>query len=115
MGREPVERILNRYDGGVLHIHGNGRHLLETVATLQGLKAIFLADDVGFPRAFDILPDVRRRVGDLPLVVSCRYDEMTATLGDRTLTGGVLYHVYGVPDASAANRLMDQIRACRCS
>lgn len=114
-GRGPVERILARYDGGVLHIHGNGRHLLETVATLRGLKAIFLADDIGFPRAFDLLPDMRRRVGDMPLVVSCRYDEITEALASRGLTGGVLYHVHGVPDATTANRLMDRIRACRCS
>jgi hypothetical protein len=113
-GRAPAERILAEYDGGVLHIHGNGRHLLEVVATLKGLKALLLADDVGHPRAFDILPDVRRRVGDLPLVVACRWDEITAALDQRGLTGGVLYRVEGVPDTAAANRLMDRIRACRC-
>ena len=33
-GREPAERILGAFDGGVIHIHGNGRHLLEAAATL---------------------------------------------------------------------------------
>ena len=37
-GREPAERILRHFDGGVIHIHGNGRHLLEAAATLQGLS-----------------------------------------------------------------------------
>jgi hypothetical protein len=35
-GREPVERILRRFDGGVFHLHGNGRHLLEAVCSLPG-------------------------------------------------------------------------------
>ena len=42
-GREPAERIMNHFDGGVIHIHGNGRHLLEAAATLRGLKAMLLA------------------------------------------------------------------------
>ena len=32
-GREPAERIMNHFDGGVIHIHANGRHLLEAAAT----------------------------------------------------------------------------------
>ena len=38
-GREPV-RDLAHFDGGVIHIHGNGRHLLAAVSTIRGLKAI---------------------------------------------------------------------------
>ena len=113
-GREPVERILGHFDGGVLHVHGNGRHLIEAASTLRGLKALWLGDDRGFPRAFDILPEVRRRVGDLPLVVACGFDEFAAGLKARSLTGGVLYHVGGVPDADTANRTMDAVRAYCC-
>src|SRR5208282_4313341 len=47
-GREPAERVLAAFDGGVLHIHGNGRHLLEAVSSLRGLKAILLGDDKDF-------------------------------------------------------------------
>jgi len=112
-GREPAERILGRFDGGVVHIHGNGRHLLEAAATLRGLRAMYLGDDRGFPRAFDVLPELRRRVGDLPLVVACGYAEFVAALRARALTGGVLYQVAGVPDADGANRTMDQVRAYR--
>ncbi len=113
-GRGPAERVLGRFDGGVLHVHGNGRHLLAAASTLRGLRACYLGDDRGFPRAFDVLPDVRRRVGDLPLVVSCGFEEFVAALGAGSLTGGVLYHVGGAPDAAAANRAMDEVRAWRC-
>jgi hypothetical protein len=112
-GRGPVERILGHFDGGVTHIHGNGRHLLEAVSTIRGLKAIYLGDDVGFPRAFDVLPELRARAGDVPLVTSCGLDEFAKALDRHTLTGGVLYKVSGAPDAAAANRIMDKVRAYR--
>jgi hypothetical protein len=112
-GREPVERILNHFDGGVIHIHGNGRHLLEATATVCGLKAIYLGDDRGFPRAFDILPQIRSRVGDMPLVVPCGFGEFVEKLRRHQLTGGVLYQVSEVPDSTAANQVMEQVRAYR--
>ena len=35
-GRDPVQRIFDHFDGGVLHLHANGRHLLEAVTSLRG-------------------------------------------------------------------------------
>lgn len=110
-GREPVERILGRFDGGVVHIHGNGRHLLEAVSSVRGLKAIFLGDDKGFPSAFDVLPSLRARTGDVPLVVQAGYEAFQARLADHTLPGGVLYKVQNVPTAADANRLMEKVRS----
>ena len=112
-GREPIQRMFARFDGGVAHIHGNGRHLIEAVSTLRGLKAVFLGDDKGFPLAFDVLPTIRARAGDLPLVVSCPYQSFCDRLKHRQLPGGVLYRVQDVPDAASANRLMDLVRAYR--
>jgi len=112
-GREPVERILGAFDGGVLHIHGNGRHLLEAVSSVRGLKAIFLGDDKGFPIAFTVLPALKRCTGDLPLVVQVGFQDFQAALEAHRLTGGVLYKVLGVPDKDAANRTMDVVRAYR--
>ena len=109
-GREPVERILATFDGGVLHIHGNGRHLLEAIATIRGLKAVFLADDLHFPSAFSVLRNLKRRLGDLPIVLKAEFPEFAAALESHRLEGGVLYKVQHVPDADAANRLMDRIR-----
>jgi hypothetical protein len=110
-GREPVERILAAFDGGVVHIHGNGRHLLEAVSTLRGLKAVLLADDLHFPTAFSILGKLRRRLGDLPVVVNAEFPDFTAALESQQLEGGVLYKVQNVPDVETANRTMDQVRA----
>jgi hypothetical protein len=86
-GREPAERILGRFDGGVLHVHGNGRHLLEAVSTIRGLKAIFLGDDRGFPQAFDVLDELKARTGEVPLVVEVDFDRFAEKLNARRLPG----------------------------
>ena len=112
-GREPAERMLAAFDGGVLHIHGNGRHLLEAVSTLRGLQAVFLADDLHIPPAFSVLGKLRRRLGDLPVVVKAEFAEFVAALASHQLEGGVLYKVQKVPDVVTANRTMDQVRGYR--
>jgi len=109
-GREPVERILAAFDGGVLHIHGNGRHLLDAVSTVRGLKAVFLADDLHFASAFSILPMLRRRLGNLPVVLNVEFPDFLAALQSHQLEGGVLYKVQHVPDVETANRTMEQVR-----
>jgi hypothetical protein len=110
-GRGPAERILTQFDGGVLHLHGNGRHLLAAVRTLRGLKAVYLGDDRGFPPAFEALPGLKAIAGDLPLVLSVDFGPFREALEGRRLTGGVFYKVRGVPDADTANRLMEKVRA----
>ncbi len=110
-GREPVERILGHFDGGVMHLHGNGRHLLEAVSSVRGLKALLLGDDRGFKPAVEFVADARLRAPDLPLVVGCDYPTFVRKLDEHSLTGGVLYKVTQVPDADTANRLMELVRA----
>jgi hypothetical protein len=112
-GRETLERIFAQFDGGVLHIHGNGRHLLEAVSTATGLKAIYLGDDRGFAPAFEILDQLKRRTGDLPLIVSVEFGDFWRALQEHRLMGGVFYQVSRVPDLDSANRGMDLVRRYR--
>jgi hypothetical protein len=112
-GREPVERIFAQFDGGVLHIHGNGRHLLEGAASLKGLRAIQLGDDKGWPAAFDVLPELKARVGDMPLAVGVGFERFRRALESHRLLGGVQYMVWGAPSIDEANRAMDKVRAYR--
>lgn len=112
-GREPAERILGTFDGGVIHIHGNGRHLLRAASTLKGLKAILLLDDKGFPLALDVIDDLKARVGDVPVALLVPYDKFVDRLNRHDLPGGAMYQVRGVPDVATANRSMEAIRAYR--
>jgi hypothetical protein len=113
-GREPVERMFAAFDGGVIHVHGNGRHLLRAASTLTGLKAILLGDDKGFPPAYEILDQVKGQTSDVPLIVfGVEYGEFCQALEAHRLPGGVLYHVKDVPDIDSANRCMDRVREYR--
>lgn len=112
-GREPMERILAAFDGGITHIHANGRHLLEAVSSVRGLRAVYLNDDKDFPTTFSVLPALKLRLGDLPLVVRADFPEFLAALEAHRLPGGVLYKVQDVPDPDTANRVMDQVRVYR--
>ncbi len=108
-GREPAERIMNHFDGGVIHIHANGRHLLQAAATLRGLKAILLLDDLGFPTSFELIDQLKSRVNDVPVSCFAPYEAFVERLKRHALPGGVLYQVQGVPSIDASNRLMDAI------
>jgi hypothetical protein len=111
-GREPAERMFAAFDGGVIHIHGNGRHLLKAASTLKGLRAILLGDDKGFPLAYEILEQVKEQTGEVPLIVfDVGFGEFSQALTEHRLPGGVLYHVKDVPDVDSANRCMDLVRA----
>jgi hypothetical protein len=114
-GREPVQRIFDCFDGGVLHLHGNGRHLLESVTSLRNLKAVYLGDDRGYPPAYMLMNEFRRRAGDIPLITSIPLREFEAGLRDSTLTGGVFYKVTGAVEVDTANRLMESVRSYRAS
>ena len=112
-GREPAERILKHFDGGVIHIHANGRHLLEAAVTLRGLQAVLLGDDRGFASAFDARAALKSRMGDMPASLFAPYQAFVEALQRHSLPGGVLYQVRDVPDVSAANRCMEMVRSYR--
>lgn len=101
------------YDGGLLHIHGNGRHLLEAVRDLLGLKAIYLGDDTGFPRAIEIAGDIRRTCGDVPLVIGTDIESLRSGIKERTLPGGTLYMVADRLPVDCINREILEIRKYR--
>jgi hypothetical protein len=112
-GREPAERIMKHFDGGVIHLHGNGRHLFEAAASLERLIAILMLDDVGYPPAIEEITALRDRCSDVPLSCFVSYEQFVRRLEQNALPGGVMYQVTGVPDADAANRLMEKVRAYR--
>jgi len=109
-GRGPVEKIFAEFDGGTIHIHGNGRHLLEAVSTIKGLKMIWLGDDPGYPPAFEVLNELKKRIGNMPVVCLVKFADFHKALKEHKLLGGVFYDVSDVPDIKTANRTMDLVR-----
>lgn len=112
-GRAISEQIMAEFDGGTTHLHGNGRHLIEAVCSMKGLKAICLGDDKGFAPAIDELKGLRQRAGDMPLVVPVTFLDFKRRLDRKELSGGALYLVQGAGSVAEINRTMESVRAYR--
>jgi len=112
-GKENVERMFSQFDGGVLHLHSNGRHLLKAVSRLRDLKAIYLLDEKDNPLAFDVLPALKEQSGDVPLVVGVDSYKFEDHLKKNKLPGGVLYVVRFDGNVDEVNRLMEKVRKYR--
>ena len=109
-GREPVERILSRYDGGALHIHSNGRHLLRASSSIKGLKGFHLLDERGAPPAFDVLDDLKKETGKIPVLVNTTDDKFIDKLNKHQLPGNVLYLVDTEKDTKEINEIMKKVK-----
>jgi hypothetical protein len=113
-GREPVERMFAAFDGGHVHIHANGSHLIPAIATLKGIKAITVCDERGHPPFLENLAKIKKETNGLPIALfDIDYPIFVQALEDHQLTGGVLYNVKNVPDIDTANRTMDKVREYR--
>ena len=87
-GRENIEKIFAHFDGGVLHIHVNGRHLFESIRSIRGLKAVFLGDDAGYPPAFKVLDTIKNTLGDIPVMAMAEYQDFCDKLENHKIPGG---------------------------
>ena len=112
-GKEPVERIFSHFDGGVIHLHSNGRHLLEKVSQLKGIKAIRLVDEPGNPPTISLLDTLHPKRDTVPLVISVPHPTFVSLLNENRLLGNVFYMVDDVPDVYTANVLMEKVRSYR--
>ena len=111
-GREPVQRMFDKYDGGIVHLHSNGHHLMENVSTLRGLKCIVLLDEeFGTPVfVYKKLEQLNMKRGKIPLHVSIPYDVFADRLAKRELLTNVFYNVLNVPDMNCANKTMAEVK-----
>ena len=112
-GRKPIERIYKHYGGGVLHIHANGRHLIERVCTLEGLKAILMVDEKDYKPSFQMLDELKSWTKDVPMSVYANYEDFVRKLDDHTLPGNTFYYILGADDVDTVNRCMEKVRKYR--
>ena len=109
-GRGPVEKIISRYDGGVLHIHSNGRHLLKASSSIRNLKAIYLQDERGAPLAFDVLIELKKETGKIPLAVHTTHNHFMDKFNKHELPGNVLYIIDTDRDMKEINSVMKKVK-----
>lgn len=106
-GLEQHQRIAAHYDGARLHIHGNGRRLCELVARIKGLNYCLMGDDVGFPPAWTVVGELKKRMHPVPIGVAIPREAFLEGLKEKNLPGGVMYHL-SAKSLSEANEIMEQ-------
>ena len=67
----------------------------------------------GYGAAFEVLDQLQKRTGNVPLVVSVAWDPFVDRLRRHALPGGVLYQIAGAADRDAVNRLMEEVHDYR--
>ncbi len=112
-GRRFVQRLMDEFGGGWLHVHSDAVRLLPVYATLGNLVAIGLEDWIKPPFAADALDDIRRLTGDIPLMINMGRERLLGMMGSHTLPGGVLYWVSGVRSVNEANAIAEAAHAYR--
>jgi len=115
VGFENKQRILDRYGGGELFIHGLGRHLVPIAVRLRGLTQLHLYDDPKCPTYFSLRNRMRQETHDLPLAMDCELGEFADALAEGSLPGGVHYGVFVPDDVETGDlrRLLQRVRAYR--
>jgi hypothetical protein len=110
IGRQEDQSLIDDLGGAWVHMHSNGLHTLEDVVSLKNIKGLQIWEDpLPSKRPFDILKEILQITKTIPLYISCRYDELTKGLRDKTLPGGILYEVKDVPSIEIGNRLMQDV------
>jgi hypothetical protein len=111
-GATQLARFMQTVGGGNLHIHQNGRHIIEEIAEIPGWREVRFTDGGNWEKTFDLRWEMRRRMKDIPIVIRCEEQEFLQALASRDLPGNTRY-VLSTRSLEHAKRLMDQVRAYR--
>jgi len=113
-GSPYLQRMMDYYGGGWVHVHSHALHNLTEIIKLKNLVGIEIADDPNAPSGFQQLQKIKKITGDIPLQVDCNAEEFLRAMQSHTLPGNVMYMIIeGIKSVSQANRLMDEARNYR--
>ncbi len=111
LGRHHLQKIVDHFGTGWLHLHNSHLHLLPEVVTIRGLVGIGILDDPRQVPTFDRLAAIQEVTRDIPLQVSCRKDALLSRLEDETLPRNVMYWIdSGVGSVEEGNAIMERVR-----
>lgn len=112
LGRHHLQKMVDHFGCGWLHMHNTHLHLLEEVVTIRGLVGIGILDDPKQQPCFGRLRQIQGLTGDIPLQISCGRDELLAAMDEGTLPRNVMYWIdRGVGSVDEANRIMERVHA----
>ena len=110
LGRPHLQKIVDHFGAGWLHMHNSHLHLLEEVVTVRGLVGIGILDDPKQVPCFERLAAIQEVTGDIPLQINCRKEAFLARLEEGALPRNLMYWIdSGVESVDEANAIMEKV------
>ena len=111
LGKPHVQKMVDRFGAGWLHMHNSHLHLLGEAASIRGLVGIGILDDPKQVPCFERLAAIQAVTGDIPLQINCRKGPFLACLAQGSLPRNVMYWIdSGVGSVDEANAIMEKVR-----
>jgi len=90
MGRTYQQRLIDRFGGGIYHVHENGYHLIPELAKMRNVLAIWITDhNVPIHK----VKALREMAGSIPLIIDCTKHQFLRGLREKTIERGVMYNI----------------------
>ena len=110
LGKHHLQKMVDHFGTGWLHMHNSHLHLLEEVAAVKGLVGIGILDDPRQVPCFERLAAIQDLTGDIPLQINCRKEQFLNSLQAGTLPRNVMYWIdSGVRSVAEANLIMEKV------
>ncbi|MCL4385344.1 MAG: hypothetical protein M1326_03395 [Cyanobacteria bacterium] len=106
-GRKYVQRLIDEFGSGWLHVHSDAYRLLPNYIKLKNLIAIGLEDSIKPPRMIEHINEVKEVVGDIPLMININKEELLHGINSKTLPGNILYWINDVKNIKEANQIAE--------
>jgi hypothetical protein len=110
LGKHHLQKMVDYFGTGWLHMHNSHLHLLEEVVSVKGLVGIGILDDPKQVPCFGRLAAIQRVTGDIPLQISCGREQFLRSLDQGSLPRNVMYWIdSGVESVAEANAIMERV------
>jgi hypothetical protein len=110
LGKHHLQKIIDYFGSGWLHMHNSHLHLLEEIADIRELVGIGILDDPGQEKCFNRMEEIQGITRDLPLQISCNKEEFLSALEEGTLPRNVMYWIdEGVETVEEGNAIMELV------
>ncbi|HQJ51126.1 MAG TPA: hypothetical protein PKW05_05055 [Anaerolineae bacterium] len=104
-----TQRVIDRYDGALIHNHALGLHDQPYIARLRGLRVLQISEDPNRERPLDHLEELIKTTGGVALQVYCRPDEIERAVA--LARGGKVILQTSTDDVATANEIVRYVRA----
>jgi hypothetical protein len=110
LGKHHLQKMINYFGCGWLHMHNSHLHLLREAMTVKDLVGIGILDDPKQERCFPKLIKIQKITRGVPLQINCGKEEFLQALKEKSLPRNVMYWIdSGVGSVEEGNKIMEMV------